>query len=92
MLSELIFSSCNDAAKLLYFEPDDIDGIEGLDLRLISELKRGNNGTVEVKLANRSELLKILTELIEEDSSSAENFFKAVNNAASVIGDGENED
>lgn len=92
MLAKLAFGSCNDAAKLLYLSPESIEQISELDLRLVSELKRGTNGSVEIKLTNRPELLKLLAELLEDDGTAAESFFRAVDSAAAAVREASNED
>ena len=49
LLERLAVSSPNDAVKLLYLGAEDISELEGLDLSLLSEIKRGPKGEVELK-------------------------------------------
>lgn len=85
-LARLAFSGCNDAVKLLYLEPDDLKGLDGLDLRHISELKRGAKGEVEIKFTSRLELLQLLMGLLESDSGGAESLVSALDGAAAALG------
>ena len=84
-LAQLAFGGCNDAVKLLYMEPDDTAGLDSLDLRHISELKRSATGAVEIKFTSRLELLQMLTGLLENDSDSAESFVSALDSAAAAL-------
>ncbi len=85
MLYELCFGSCNDAAKLLYLEPDGVEALGELDLRLVSELKRNSNGSIEIKLAGRTDLIQLLSDMLEDDSNGIESFFGAIDRAAGAI-------
>ena len=53
LLERLAVSSPNDAVKLLYLGAEDISELEGLDLSLLSEIKRGPKGEVELKFVNK---------------------------------------
>ena len=75
------------AKSLLYMEPEDLSGLDKLDLRHISELKRSGNGGVEIKFASRLELLQLLTILLESDAGSAESFVSALSSAAAALGE-----
>ena len=86
-LAQLAFGGCNDAVKLLYMEPDDLSGLDDLDLRHISELKRSAAGGVEIKFTSRLELLQLLTNLLESDSGMAESFVSALDSAAAALGE-----
>lgn len=49
------------------------------DLSLVSEIKRGSNGTVEVKLIDRLAVLKLLLELLKsEETDGAEAFLRSL--------------
>ncbi len=85
MLYDLCFGSCNDAARLLYLEADKMETLGELDLRLVSELKRNTNGSIEIKLAGRTDLIQLLSDMLEDDSSGIENFFGAIDRAAGAI-------
>ena len=49
-----------------------------MDLSLLTEVKRNEKGTVEVKLVDRLQVLKLLAELAGEDNGNMEVFLKAV--------------
>lgn len=52
---------------------------EGTDLSLVSELKRGSNGTLEVKLIDRVAVLRLLLEVLGgTESDGAEEFLRAL--------------
>ena len=83
-IAELAFDRANDAAKLALLDPGQID-LDKLDLTLLSEVKRGNNGVVEVKLLSRLDALALLAKLIGADggrTAAAESFFQALDEAA----------
>ena len=91
-IRELAFGRSNDAVKLLFLEPEQVELVDGLDLRMISEIKRGSGGAIEVKLVSRLALLELLGRLMESGSpedSRAENFFRAMDAAAQKLGDGQ---
>lgn len=57
-LAELAFGRANDCVKLVLEESPDLDA---LDLSLLSEVKRNEKGTVEVKLIDRLRALEALS-------------------------------
>ena len=85
-LAQLALGGCNDAVKLLYLEPEELSGIDELDLRHISELKRSPSGAVEIRLTNRLELLKLLAGMLDAESNPAESFVTALDSAAAALG------
>lgn len=90
-IDNLAFGRANDAVKLAFLDPEQHELIDGLDLRMVSEVKRGANGAVEIKLLNRITLLELLARLLEppsSKSSEAESFFSAMDKAAARLGDG----
>ena len=92
-LAGLAFGGCNDAVKLLFIDPDDGGGgVDGLDLRHVSEMKRAANGAVEIRLVNRLELLRLLAEQVDGETSAAESLVSALDRAAGALGGGERED
>lgn len=54
---------------------------EGLDLSLVSEVKRGSNGTLEVKLIDRVGILYRLLELLKTEEDGAEAFLRSLQEA-----------
>lgn len=61
LLKRLASSSPNDAVKLLFLDAEDISAIEGLDLSLLSEVKRSPSGTVELKFVDKLAVLRELS-------------------------------
>ena len=78
-LAQLAFGRANDCVKLVLQDAPEVDA---LDLSLLSEVKRNDKGTVEVKLIDR---IRALERLLEAggDGEEADAFF------AAAAGDGE---
>ena len=91
LLSKLAASVPNDAVKLLYLSAEDVDKIEGLDLSLLSEIRRGPKGEVELKFVSK---LAIIRELIElnaaAQSAAGGGFYAALDKSAKLL-EGERE-
>ena len=79
-LRKMAFGKPNDCVKLALCE--DVD-IEKLDLSMLTEIKRSEKGTVEIKLVDRIRALERLLEAGGGDVDCAEAFF------AAAAGDGE---
>lgn len=74
-LAELAFGRANDCVRLaLEDEPD----LGKLDLSLLSEVKRNEKGTVEIKLVDRLRALEQLAEVAGEGDSDMESFLQAL--------------
>lgn len=74
-LAELAFGKANDCVKLAL---EDHPKVGRLDLSLLSEVKRNEKGTVEIKLIDRLRALEQLVQAVGEDNSEAEQFLKAL--------------
>ena len=74
-LAQLAFGRANDCVRLVLEDKPDMDA---LDLSLLSELKRNDKGTVEVKLVDRLRALEQLLAVGTEGDSCAEAFFAAM--------------
>lgn len=74
-LAEIAFGKANDCVKLVLEEGVSLGK---LDLSLLSEVKRNEKGTVEVKLVDRLKALEQLTLLAESGGSDLESFIKAL--------------
>ena len=74
-LAELAFGRANDCVKLVLEEGTQIDG---LDLSLLTELKRNDKGTVEVQLVDRLKALEQLANLAQSQGTDLESFLKAL--------------
>ena len=73
-LAQLAFGRANDCVKLVLQEAPEVDA---LDLSLLSEVKRNDKGTVEVKLIDRIRALEQLRTLGTQSTDCAEAFFAA---------------
>ena len=66
-MMELAKGAANDAVKLAYLAPEEREAIDKLDLRCLTEFKRSGNGTTEVKLTDRVDILAALLRQLEEE-------------------------
>ena len=60
------------------FAPDMRAHLEKLDLSLLSEVKRNDKGTVEIKLIDRLRALEQLAQVAESGGEDLEQFLKAL--------------
>ncbi len=74
-LAELAFGRVNDCARLAFEEDPAVDK---LDLTLLSEIKRNEKGTVEVKLVDRLKALEQLALAAQEAGTDLESFLQAL--------------
>ena len=74
-LAELAFGKANDCVKLALEENL---CLEDLDLSLLSEVKRNDKGTVEIKLIDRLRALEQLALVAEEEKTDLESFLQAL--------------
>ena len=74
-LAELAFGKANDCVKLAL---EDAPGLEKLDLSLLSEVKRNEKGTVEIKLIDRLKALEQLAQVAENAGEDLEGFLNAL--------------
>ena len=74
-LAELAFGKANDCVKLALEENLCLDK---LDLSLLSEVKRNEKGTVEIKLIDRLRALEQLAQTAGEEKSDMDAFLQAL--------------
>ena len=74
-LAELAFGKANDCVRLAL---EDDPKLGRLDLSLLSEVKRNDKGTVEIKLIDRLKILEQLAEVAGEDDAGVEGFLKSL--------------
>ena len=74
-LAELAFGKANDCVRLA-LEDDPL--LDKLDLSLLSEVKRNDKGTVEIKLIDRLRALEQLALVAEEEKTDLESFLQAL--------------
>lgn len=69
----------NDAVRLAFLDQNQMDQIEGLDLTALKEFKRTPNGTVEIKLTDRVQVLEKVLELLDRpQSGEGSDFLRAL--------------
>ena len=74
-LAELAFGKANDCVRLVM---EDDPQLKKLDLSLLTEVKRNEKGTVEVKLVDRLKALEQLAILAQDQGQELESFLKAL--------------
>ena len=80
-LAELAFGRANDCVRLaLEDEPE----LGKLDLSLLSEVKRNDKGTVEIKLIDRLRALEQLAEVAGQGGEELDLFLRALNGGGEV--------
>lgn len=86
-IAELAFSNPTDAVSLAFL-PEGSD-VSGLDLSMVSDVKVGEKGGVQVKLVDKMDLIRLLADLIvgnEPDQVKALEFYQALEQAAEQMG------
>lgn len=74
-LSELAFGRVNDCVRLVVEEEP---GLEGLDLSLLSEIRRSDKGGVEIRLIDRLRVLEQLARMTGETGNEMDAFLQAL--------------
>lgn len=74
-LAELAFGKANDCVRLALENNAELGK---LDLSLLSEVKRNEKGTVEIKLIDRLQALEQLAQVASEDSQDMALFLQAL--------------
>lgn len=80
-LAELAFGKANDCVKLALEENLCLDE---LDLSLLSEVKRNDKGTVEIRLIDRLRALEQLAQTAGEEQSDVDAFLQALQGGEEV--------
>lgn len=80
-LRRLAKSRNSDVVKLAYLNPEDWQALDRLDLTGVAELRRGANGTFEVKFVDRVKVLDMLRGLLEETEGGMELLLSRVDQA-----------
>ncbi len=62
---QLATAGAGDAVKLACCSQEEWCGLDGLDLDALTEFKRGSNGAVELKFADRGRLLERLLDAVD---------------------------
>ena len=74
-LAELAFGRANDCVRLVLEEDPDVDA---LDLSLLSEVKRNDKGTVEIRLIDRLQALEALSGMVGSEEGEMKAFLQAL--------------
>ena len=74
-LAELAFGKANDCVRLVL---EDEPTVDKLDLSLLSEVKRNDKGTVEIKLIDRLRALEQLSQATGQEDGDMESFLQAL--------------
>ena len=74
-LAELAFGQPNDCVRLALEELPDL---KGLDLSLLSEIKRSDKGMVEIRLIDRVKVLERLAQALEEEGDGMGELLRAL--------------
>ena len=74
-LAELAFGRANDCVRLVLEDSPEVDA---LDLSLLSEVKRNDKGTVEVKLIDRLQALEALSGMVGSEEGEMKAFLQAL--------------
>ena len=78
-LAELAFGQPNDCVRLALEEMPDL---KGLDLSLLSEIKRSDKGMVEIKLIDRLKALEQLAQSAGQNQDGMEQLLLALQQSA----------
>ena len=74
-LAELAFGRANDCVRLVLEDKPDL---ETLDLSLLSDVRRNEKGTVEVRLVDRLRALEQLAAVAREEKTDLTEFLQAM--------------
>ena len=74
-MAELAFGKANDCVRLVL---EDGPPLCKLDLSLLSEVKRNEKGTVEIRLIDRVRILEQLAQMTGGGGAEVESFLKAL--------------
>ena len=77
-MAELAFGRANDCVRLAL---EDEPPLDKLDLSLLSEVKRNEKGTVEIKLIDRLRALEQLAQAAGNKGEDVESFLQALQGA-----------
>ncbi len=74
-MRRLAEAKVNDAVKLAYLTEEQVDLIDKLDLRAITEFKRSEKGAVEVKFSDK---IKVVEQILTHSDSDEERQVEAL--------------
>ena len=76
-MMDLAMGRANDAVKLAFLGEEQVEEIDRMDLRALTELKRHGNGAVEIKLVDKILALETLCGIAKQSGEGAEALFRA---------------
>ena len=89
----LAFGSICDAISLLYKSDPSKEDLEGMDLFLVSEIKRPKDGSMEIKFFDRLKALEKIEQLsLSESDKYSVSLYKAIENSAKASAGGNDDD
>ena len=72
-------AGAQDAVRLACVGQEDWQGLDRLDLDALTEFKRGSNGVIELKFADRARLLERLLDAVDRGGEAqVERFLRAM--------------
>lgn len=74
-LAELAYGRANDCVRLVL---EDGTELENLDLDMLTEVRRSDKGSVEVKLVDRLAVLEQLERILQQDEAGPEALLRAL--------------
>ena len=74
-LAELAFGKANDCVRLAL---EEIQDLKGLDLSLLSEIKRSDKGMVEIRLIDRVKVLERLEQAMDGEGDGMGELLRAL--------------
>lgn len=78
-LEQLAFGRANDAVKLALADAETVQAdTDSLDLTLLSEVRRGANGGIEIRLVDRLAVIRLLLETLGDGGETEAERFLAV--------------
>lgn len=88
---DLAFGTDSEAARLVFMDEEEAkDCLEHMDLRRVLSVRRAAGGGVEVKFADRAELIELLLQATEEQAGAREQagsgLLEAISRAAGRMG------
>lgn len=75
LMAELAFGTANDCVRLVLEEAPEL---EGMDLRLLSEIRRNEKGTVEIRFLDRLRILEQLSRMVDTGQTELDSFLQAM--------------
>ena len=88
---KLAFGKITDALRLLYAEQPDEGELEGMDLFMVSDIRRNKDGMLEIKFFDRLKALDKLGCDAREDGDGVSGLMDAIGRGALAAGGGEND-